>query len=118
MIPAPLRHPAVPRYLWTSVGYSQGPGSTVQLPGQTVQKQFTTAFFSKITLSGGAKEVSSVEICHSELWSPSRQPAVQRGRRRLRHLSGSVQGPCGSAVSGEEGEGLDEWSSAGLQRPL
>lgn len=110
MIPAPLRHPAVPRYLWTSVGYSQGPGSTVQLPGQTVQKQLTTAFFKNHIVAGGGvgKEVSSVEICHSELWSPSRQPAVQRGRRRLRHLSGSVQGPCGSAVSGEEGEGLYE----------
>lgn len=109
MIPAPLRHPAVPRYLWTSVGYSQGPGSTVQLPGQTVQKQLTTVFFSKNHIvGGGRKEVSSVEICHSELWSASRQPAVQRGRRRLRHLSGSVQGPCGSAVSGEEGEGLNE----------
>lgn len=53
MIPAPLRHPAVPRYLRTNVGYSQGPGSTVQLPGQTVQKQLATAFFKNHIVGGG-----------------------------------------------------------------
>lgn len=38
IITVSLCHSAVPRYLRTSVCYSQGPGPTVQLPGQTAHR--------------------------------------------------------------------------------
>lgn len=53
---ASLRHSAVTRYLWTSVCYSQGPGPTVQLPGQHLTASFYFLlinffiYFPKVTL--------------------------------------------------------------------
>lgn len=121
MIPAPLRHPAVPRYLWTSVGYSQGPGSTVQLPGQTVQKQLTAAFFQKSHCRGGGERSFQVlkfvtqnfgvragsqqcseagdvcAICQAQFRDPvALLCQVRRGRGSMNEVQQDYSAPCSS----------------------
>lgn len=120
MIPAPLRHPAVPRYLWTSVGYSQGPGSTVQLPGQTVQKQLTAAFFQKshcrrgersfqvlkfvtqnFGVRAGSQQCSEAgdvcAICQAQFRDPvALLCQVRRGRGSMNEVQQDYSAPCSS----------------------
>lgn len=105
---APFLSPfAVLWHLRTHICDSEGRGHSLQLPGQ-IQTPRRPSTRSGTRLSRGHMRSSSpffLPPLPVELRNESRQPAVQRGGWRLRHLSGWFQGPHRSSLSGEEVKG-------------
>lgn len=118
-----LCHSAVPRRLWTGVGYSQGPGSTVQLPGQIVHVLKTKAthccFFQKSHCRGerrfqvlklvtqnfgvraGSQQCSEAgdvcAICQAQFRDPvALLCQVRRGRGSMNEVQQDYSTPCSS----------------------